>query len=340
MKTRSWNKKYLTGVLAASLAAAVLAGGTALGTGVMETQAIQQVETDRDCSLTLGVGSESVYAEALKTVSWDANIYRIATMDVKGACTAVEGFEEVTKVINETETEELTAEVVEELALEAAGIVGWKEDGSFADLREPDVRLRIENGQGTARDLETGIYLVISDHALTAEKEYTFQPSLITIPRQLDSGEWVYDVTASLKPEEQPRYGSLRIRKTLDSFNESLGKVTFVFQIEGVDDKGELVYSNVVATTHSSAGSVDGVAEQIPAGAHVTVTEVYSGASYELTSQGTLEGDITADQELGMTFTNTYNDRLVPGYGAVNQFQYDEDAGWQWNRLEDNSAAE
>ena len=27
-----------------------------------------------------------------------------------------------------------------------------------------------------------------------------------------------------------------------------------------------------------------------------------------------------------MTFTNTYDDGLVPGYGAVNQFDYDEDA--------------
>ena len=71
--------------------------------------------------------------------------------------------------------------------------------------------------------------------------------------------------------------------------------MTFVFQIEGTDENGETVYSNVAATTHSSAGTVDAVAERIPAGTRVTVTEVYSGASYELVSQGTQEGLITAD---------------------------------------------
>ena len=196
------------------------------------------------------------------------------------------------------------------------------------------MQIRLENGTGRADGLATGIYLVLPKDALTQTHAYQFQPSLITIPRQLESGDWTYDVTASLKPEQKPRYGSLRIRKTLDSFNESLGPVTFVFQIEGTDENGETVYSNVAATTHSSAGTVDAVAERIPAGTRVTVTEVYSGASYELVSQGTQDGLITADQELGMTFTNTYDDGLVPGYGAVNQFDYDEDAGWTWNRLD------
>ncbi|MBM6948050.1 DUF5979 domain-containing protein [Mordavella massiliensis] len=329
-KTR-WNKKYLAGFLAA-LAVAVPAAGITFGSAVMESFAVQQVDTGRSCSLTLGVGAESVYAQELAAVSWDAYVYRIASMDVKGACTAQEGFEAVTEKINGAE--ELTAQETEALALEAAAVVGWQADGSWEDVKEPDVQIRLENGTGRADGLATGIYLVLPKDALTQTHAYQFQPSLITIPRQLESGDWTYDVTASLKPEQKPRYGSLRIRKTLDSFNESLGPVTFVFQIEGTDENGETVYSNVAATTHSSAGTVDAVAERIPAGTRVTVTEVYSGASYELVSQGTQEGLITADQELGMTFTNTYDDGLVPGYGAVNQFDYDEDAGWTWNRLD------
>ena len=129
-------------------------------------------------------------------------------------------------------------------------------------------------------------------------------------------GQWVYDQSIVLKPEQSPRYGSLQVLKSLDSYNASLGPVTFVFQIEGVNEAGETVYSNVVGTTHSSAGTQAAVAEGIPAGTRV----------------------ILADQQLSMEFSNTYNDELVPGYGAVNNFQYDENSGWQWSRLEDNAA--
>ena len=51
--------------------------------------------------------------------------------------------------------------------------------------------------------------------------------------------------------------------KTLDNYNAALGPVTLVFQIEGVDEHGETVYSNVLATTHSAAGTQSAVAEQI-----------------------------------------------------------------------------
>ena len=61
-KTR-WNKKYLAGFLAA-LAVAVPAAGITFGSAVMESFAVQQVDTGRSCSLTLGVGAESVYARS------------------------------------------------------------------------------------------------------------------------------------------------------------------------------------------------------------------------------------------------------------------------------------
>ena len=182
MKKTRWNKKYLTGFLAAALAAAVPAAGIALGPAAVESFAVQQVDTERSCSLTLGVGAESVYAQELASVSWDAYVYRIASMDVKGACTAVEGFEAVTEKINSAE--ELTAQETEALAQEAAAVVGWQADGSWEDVEEPDARIRLEGGTGQASALETGIYLVLPQDALTQTHAYHFQPSLITIPRQ------------------------------------------------------------------------------------------------------------------------------------------------------------
>lgn len=327
MNRNNRKKSYLAGFLAA-LAVTGLTFGSVLSEGVASPQMAPQ----ESCSLTLGVGTDSIYAEELENVSWDAGLYRIASLEEKGACVAEEGFEDIIEEINAAE--DLTAARMETLAKEAAGVVGWQEEGDWETLMEPDARIHLKGGGGQAESLDTGIYLVLPEDAVTAEHIYRFQPSLITLPRQLDTGEWTSDVEASLKPEQEPRYGSLRIRKTLDSYNESLGAVTFVFQIEGVSEAGETVYSNVAATTHSGAGTVDAVVERIPAGTQVTVTEIYSGASYTLVSEASQEGVITADQELGMEFSNTYDDRLVPGYGAVNQFSYEEDAGWTWNRLD------
>lgn len=330
MMKEKWNIRKTAGLLAAALAAVAIAVVPGYATG-------QNGEGETG-SLALTVGEESSFREDLTSARWDVAVYRIASYASLGNCVAEEGFEDVTEVINASES--LTAEETQELAYEAARIAGWQEDGQMESLEEPDAWVEMTDCQGLAEDLSTGIWLVISGNALTENYEYSFQPSLLTIPRQQESGEWSNDVTAILKPEQNPRYGSLRITKSLDSYNESLGKVTFVFQIEGVNENGETVYSNVTATTHEGPGTEEALVEQIPAGLTVTVTEVYSGASYRLTSEASRTGVITADEELGMEFTNTYDDELVPGYGAVNQFEYDEDNGWQWSRLESGGASE
>ncbi|MGC4018054.1 MAG: DUF5979 domain-containing protein [Muricomes sp.] len=148
-------------------------------------------------------------------------------------------------------------------------------------------------------------------------------------------------MAAGLKPGREPLYGDLRIRKTLASYDTSLKDVTFVFRIEGVRD-GENVYSNVVSITHSAAGTKEALVKRIPAGAKVTVTEIYSGGSYELVSDPTQTAEILAEGMDGapatVDFTNDYNEKLVPGYGVTNHFDYDENNGWSWEQRQDNSA--
>lgn len=328
MSKRKWNRKNTAGLLAAAL----LLVGIAAVPGYAAEWNGRSVD---DASLTLSLGADSEYQEDLSGAAWNVAVYRVASYASQGSCVAEEGFEDVTDAINASES--LTAEEAEELALEAARIVGWTEGGQTEDLTEPDAWISMAQCQGRAEGLSSGIYLVISENALTEDHEYTFQPSLLTIPVQQEDGSWTEDVTAFLKPEQNPRYGSLRIRKSLDSFNGMLGEVTFVFQIEGVDENGQTVYSNVAATTHSGAGTQEAVVDRIPSGTLVTVTEVYSGASYELTSQPQQQAQITADQVAGVEFSNTYNDELTAGTGAVNQFEYDENDGWLWNRLESGS---
>ena len=75
--------------------------------------------------------------------------------------------------------------------------------------------------------------------------------------------------------------------------------------------------SNVVSTTHSSAGTKAAIADHIPAGAKVTVTEVYSGAGYRLVSEPQQTAEISADEIVKMCIRDRYtaecNDKVAVG---------------------------
>nr|WP_246597669.1 DUF5979 domain-containing protein [Faecalicatena faecalis] len=176
------------------------------------------------------------------------------------------------------------------------------------------------------------------DTVTAPEYEYSFTPYFISLPNNLyySSGEaaddeWIYDAQSVIKVGAEQRFGSLEIVKTLTEYNSTLGPATFVFSIEGV--KGTDKYSNVVSLTFSEAGEQSVVVENIPVGMEVTVTEVYSGSSYELTTAASQSTVIAADEaeRAGVAFTNTYNESINGGYGVENQFNHDED-GWHWNQ--------
>ena len=226
------------------------------------------------------------------------------------------------------------------------GDVTWEEmtakAAELASDKTPDTECTITDGTGE-KELNSGIYLVVVETASTGFYEYNFNPGLIALPDNQAfhsagaENKWIYEVTANLKPERSPRYGSLLIQKNLDNYNETMKEVTFVFSIEAVDENGNTVYSNVVSTTHSSAGTKAAIADHIPASAKVTVTEVYSGAGYRLVSEPQQTAEISADEIVTVEFDNTYDHGLNPGYGVTNHFDYDEDEGWQWTQLPDNS---
>lgn len=328
MNEKRGKKKYLAGLLALALAAA---GFTAL-----PAMAARAVETDRTATLTVGLGEEGAYREDLSGAEIQVSLYQVAVIDAWGNFTQTEDFAALDLDLSAS----TTAADWEALALAAAELAGAEDTEAEEALPlEPSAEISVTGGEGET-ELPLGLYLLLAAPAETSCYQYTFEPVLVSLPgnsyRQSGAGEdqWFYEVSVSLKPEQSPRYGGLRIVKTLDSYQEVLGPVTFVFQIEGVDGQGNVVYSNVAATTHTGAGVVEALAEHIPAGTVVTVTEVYSGASYTLTSPAEQTVTIEADTYVEAAFSNTYDNELTPGYGAVNQFTYQEDGGWQWNRLE------
>ena len=82
--------------------------------------------------------------------------------------------------------------------------------------------------------------------------------------------------------------------------------------------------------------------EDLPAGTVVTVKEVYAGGSYSNTSGETQEAVIVAegvtDNPVSVSFTNTYNGKLIPGTGIVNHFEK-KNGEWDWEQQTDEPAS-
>ena len=307
------------------------------------------IETDRtDCIIEVDVRDTG--ASELSKFPVKVNLYKVADVSAVGAYSAVDeldgpgmenqldfsALDSDTKAADWMEIAEVAKAVVEEVQM------------------QPTASCETKNGKAVVDDLAVGLYLVDARQVETAAYTYTFSPYLISLPNNYYSAEeensvdeWVYELigenAVSLKTERVDRFGDLEITKELKVFNETVGGATFVFQIEAtkvdVDTEEEkVVYSDVVSMTFHSPGKDRIVIEDIPAGAEVVVTEVYSGASYSLESDPEVKVSIEAEGTAEVSFTNTYDERLNGGYGVVNQFVYDNEAQeWIWEALEDST---
>lgn len=288
------------------------------------------VETDRDCSLSFAIGG--TYDE-LNETPVTVNLYKVADMTSTGAYAALAGFEDLDLDQIGSGT---TAEEWEQKAQSASEIV---EEAKT----QPAAVVTTSGGEGKASGLDTGMYLVEALPAQSAYYDYTFSPYLISLPNNYYYGtgndDWVYDVTGNqLKPEQEARMGSLEIDKQLLSYNETAGQATFVFQIDITTLKGE-TETRQAAMNFTGAGSDSLVIDEIPAGASVNVTEVYSGAGYELSegSAATQSTQITADAAVSVSFQNEQDGTPDGGYGVVNHYSIDENGQWQWSQLTDSA---
>lgn len=301
-------------------------------------QAATAVDTDRSCSLQFdlrGVGYDEV-----KTLPIEVEIYKVADIDASGVYHAEKGYTLGT-ISDETKTEDWA-----EMAADAMEVATGKEPTATSTA--------MKGFDG----LEVGLYLVVAKETESATFKYSFTPYLVSLPNnnyyQTQNDDWVYDVKTSLKPLREDRYGDLVIEKELSVFNETVGGATFVFQIEATKDyatgNGEsdlkTVYSDVVSITFEKPGVQQVLVEQIPAGAKVTVTEVYSGGSYTavgdiikntiIVADNNETADAEKDSAAQVFFENTYDGRLNGGCGVVNHFEQGEN-GWQWTQWKDST---
>ena len=303
-------------------------------------KAANAIDTDAECSIQFDIGGNS---SELLSASIPVNLYKVASVDVSGNYTATGTFAKLDLSSVSADNLDTAAATWSERAAEAKKLL--------KDDTEPTTTVTLTQGRGTATGLDTGLYLVDTPKVITPNYTYTFTPYLVSLPTNNyysgngASDDWIYDLTkeynsaVGLKPEQHVRYGNLVINKELVDHNATFGNnATFVFQIDitTLDNKKE---TRIEELTFDAAGSHSVTIEKIPAGSHVTVTEVYSGASYELASAKSQETDIIANPEketevefrpAEVSFINKHDGRTNGGYGVKNNFKLDENGQYQY----------
>lgn len=312
--------------------------------GRMQTQAANGIDTSKnDCSITVSVNQEG-YEGGYGRAGIPVALYRVADVDASGKFTAIDTFSGIDfNSVGEAAAAETTAAAWRTLAEDAVKRLG----GVTPVDQKNVVPGSVSGASAEFTGLSTGLYLIVPAESYNDDYsvKYKFTPYLTALPSSeytltgTGSDEWNYNTTVGLKMESEQQFGRLTIRKTLSDYNESLGQTTFVFRVEGRDANDVLVYSNVVSTTHTGAGEKTVVLDQIPTGLRVTVTEEYSGASYEIDGDDTKTADIISDaaveagagNEASVSFTNRYDGGNRGGYGVTNQFDKNGE-NWEWTQ--------
>lgn len=304
-------------------------------------KAASAINTGQKCSIEFDISGNS---SELLSASIPVNLYKVASVDESGNYTATDAFSKLDLSSVSADNLDAAAATWAERAAEAKKLL--------KDDTEPTTTT-LTQGRGTATGLDTGLYLVDTPKVITPNYTYTFTPYLVSLPTNNyysgngASDDWIYDLTkeynsaVGLKPEQHVRYGNLVINKELVDHNATFGNnATFVFQIDitTLDNKKE---TRIEELTFSAAGSHSVTIEKIPAGFHVKVTEVYSGASYELASAKSQETDIIANPEketevefrpAEVSFINKHDGRTNGGYGVKNNFKLDENEQYQYTK--------
>ena len=319
-------------------------------------------------TLTINATNTDTMAEDIATADVVYDIYQVATAEKNGTYdiydyTWVEPFGSGAVDLSLYPTGSAWHDRAVELAtrLEELSVRQSAEvlaNADAAKLAESDIKF--QNGMylvlphGKDVDLidENGLLQL---KAYSATWEYTFQPTLVTLPSKAaqgvdadgypiintaDSfGDWLTEVTISCKPERAPLFGSLRIDKTVLNPSENPEPATFVFHITGTTPQGE-AYDNYASIYYTGGGSGSTTVTHIPAGTEVTVTEEYFGAKYVYVSDSdgtdnSAATTIIADRvvEAGTVmanvgFTNDETGGPGGGHGVENNVELAENGDW------------
>lgn len=335
-------------IAALALACALMAAAP----GTSGSARAAELVDDHKCSLTVYAGGSDI-AEDVGKANVVVDLYKVAAVepDVYETSDTVPAEGPFEGLVIQTTADRAGWDQLEQRAAEIA----LKSETP----PEPDV-LGAEAGT-KLEGLDAGFYLVvargsdltnyvtsvkrdngekwIATSAQSEQYRYKFLPELVYVPgkdvvnEHLDlTAPWNYDVKVTLKPQQEPRLDGIKIVKTLTEYKG--GPATFVFSVEARIE-GRLVFSDVVSIVFTKAGTKSLDVEGIPVGAEVTVTEVYSGASYKCTSDPTQKAVFSAEENVTVEFTNGPVDVPRTGGSIKNAFTYTEGSGWEWTPIPD-----
>ena len=311
-------------------------------------------------------------------VTVSVNLYKVADVTAGGRYEVTEAYRTEDEEKAEILQSELDKVSMHTTQADWETMAGYAETLAGVDLENevfPQTDLQVqtdENGIGRIDQddgLSSGLYLAAAEPAESAEYKYYFQSYLIALPDnqyyKTGSEEWDYHPEVGLKAAWEQRYGKLVIKKQLRSFNQTLGGATFVYQVTAKRPDGTVAYNDIVSLQFDGQGEKSSmvIADRIPAGSKVTVTEVYTGASY--VADGPAEWSIEsipADIETAASFANRYDGESLKGGTSVeNHFIYQEPKGaetvqsggsetlpaersrsggtWDWKQKKDSSVA-
>ena len=183
---------------------------------------------------------------------------------------------------------------------------------------------------------------------VTDDYEYLYRPQLLTVPTKVSEeneqqyntayGNWVNTLTIYAKPTREANNGDLKIIKNVN--NPGPDPVDFVFEVSWLG-KDRIPVTKVVSMTFEGETRKEYVlANTVPIGTEVTVTEVHSGIGYtaEISSRTATivatptptEGAASADSadsadSAGIAEVVFTNDHTGPGggHGILNRFTAD-----------------
>ena len=197
---------------------------------------------------------------------------------------------------------------------------------------------------------------------VTDDYEYLYRPQLLTVPTKVSEeneqqyntayGNWVNTLTIYAKPTREANNGDLKIIKNVN--NPGPDPVDFVFEVSWLG-KDRIPVTKVVSMTFEGETRKEYVlANTVPIGTEVTVTEVHSGIGYtaEISSRTATivatptptEGAASADSadSAGIAEVVFTNDHTGPGggHGILNRFTAGSGSSFTGVQYDDSDEAD
>ena len=322
-------------IIKRNLIVALVAVMTVTSIGVYKVGAAGRVELDKTVTVTAKVSSNdtSTFANKFKgTVEID--LYKIASLDETGKATLLEAYANSGIDLSVLDNNPSVDTVKSKIVTPALAAVQDREADAVITFDRSD-ESKVSNSASVGIEGGAGIYLYNPKDVSDGRYMYSFLSYILYAPTsdyiQAGVGDdtWNYESIFVLKAEETELFGKLEIVKTLDTFNTSLGKASFVYKVNAIRDE-EVVFDNVYSIDFNSSGTRSRVIEDIPADSIVTVTEVYTGASYQIMGDIAKDTPVFANETSTVNFENDYDGRLISGgVSAENVFE-EEDGIIYW----------